>query len=256
VGKEGGKANMLTEIVSSKRVLVKSMSLMDMERARPLHDVVKSLSKKPLICEVKKASPSFGDLNPELDVAQQAKAYMRLGAGAVSVLTDEKYFKGSYQDLLKVSRAVEIPVMGKDFIISTVQIENAYLCGADLILLIASILSQEELQELSTKVYGLGMQILYELHDLDEYAKIADLKPSLIGVNARDLRTMKIDREKAQKTLSGLKGEFIKVAESGINTGEDIKNYTRFGAKAFLVGTALMKSENLEATFADLKKGL
>jgi indole-3-glycerol phosphate synthase len=232
----------LQEIVQYKRDEIKTLKLADRKREKPLFDSVEHLRKKPFIAEVKKASPSLGDINLGADVVGQARSYEEGGAGAVSVLTDARFFKGSLDYLSDISRAVRLPLLCKDFILSELQVENAYLYGADFILLIAAILSEGEIRLLSQKARDLNMEVLYELHEIEEFQKIKNLELDLVGVNSRDLSSFKISKPKAMETIASLKGGFLKVAESGIETAKDILSFKQAGADAFLVGTVLMTS--------------
>ena len=235
---------MLAEIIEYKRSVIDSLPGVEFKREKPVIDVISSLREKPFITEVKKASPSMGDIDLYVSVTDQAKNYFEGGAGIISVLTDEKYFKGAYSDLYEVSKAVNLPVLCKDFIIDEKQIDNAYDSGADLILLIASVLSNEELKRLSSYAGGKGLEILFEIHDPEEVRNLEGVDVKLLGVNSRDLKTMEIDRSKAAETIKGIKGNFIKVAESGMSEAVHVREFKEAGAEAFLIGTGLMKSNN------------
>lgn len=232
----------LQKIIDRKREEVKDMKPPQGKRTRPLYDPVSSLRKKPFIAEIKRASPSLGDINIGVNVPGQAVKYAAGGAGAISILTDKTFFKGDFALLKEVSERVDIPLLCKDFILSDVQIEHAHASGADFILLIAAAMSAHEMKKLTAKARSLGMNILYELHSIEEFDKIAGLKPDLVGVNSRDLTTFKIDKEAAQNTIARLQGNFIKIAESGIETPDDVAAFNAAGAGAFLIGTALMRS--------------
>ncbi|HCW93304.1 MAG TPA: indole-3-glycerol-phosphate synthase TrpC, partial [Flexistipes sinusarabici] len=204
----------------------------------------------------KKASPSIGEIKPDASPASQAEQYEKCGAGAISVLTDKYFFKGSFEYLKEVSEKVNIPVLCKDFIISERQIEAAYAYGADIILIIAAILTQEEIKKLSEKAREMKLHILYEIHTLEEYEKIKDLSPAMVGVNSRNLDTLEIDKQKGAHILNTLPDSFLKIAESGINSTEDIVNFRKAGANAFLIGTYLMQSGNIKESFQNLYRGL
>ena len=234
----------LKKILKHKKEEIKNLKILSKERSKEIVDPVSALKNKPFIAEVKKASPSMGDINTGIDIVFQAKQYERGGAGAISVLTDEKYFKGNISYLSNISDNVNIPTLCKDFIISEVQIENAYLSGADFILLIAAVLSSRELKVLTKKARELNLKVLYELHDIPEFKKIKKLDLELVGVNSRKLKTFSIDKKHASKVISNLNGDFLKVAESGIETSADIKLFKKNNADAFLIGTALMKAKD------------
>lgn len=234
----------LEQILEHKRQEIATLRRGGSRRPRPVIDPVAFLREKPFIAEIKKASPSRGAINAGADIIDMARRYEEGGAGAVSVLTDSKYFNGSFEFLTAIAERVKIPLLCKDFIISEVQVDNAYLHGADFILLIVSILSVRELLILSRRARRYSMEILYELHEAHEFEKIRGLKPKLVGVNSRDLATFAIDRAKAMSTIASLPGGFLKIAESGIETPEDILNFKQAGADAFLVGTSLMTAND------------
>ena len=228
----------------------------DRERARAVMDPVELLRGKPFIAEIKKASPSRGDINVDVDIAAQAAAYERGGAGAISVLTDSRYFRGSFSFLSDVSVAVGLPLLCKDFILSEVQIENAYCHGADFILLIAAILSEAELAALSRCAARHSLKVLYELHGIGEFDKIRSLDLEMVGVNSRNLETFAIDKENARKVIAALDGDFLKVAESGIDTADDIRDFRAGGADAFLIGSALMTAPDPAALLRGFRAAL
>jgi indole-3-glycerol phosphate synthase len=234
----------LKEIIDHKREEIKTMKPADKNRYRPVKNPLDYLTDRPFIAEIKKASPSHGDIKRGVDIKGQGRLYEQGGAGAVSVLTESRYFHGSFDYLTELSSSVNLPLLCKDFILSEVQIDNAYMYGADFILLIASILNVRELRILSARAGRYSMKILYELHERDEFEKIKNLDPELVGVNSRDLKSFSINKKKAMETISALNGDFLKIAESGIETQDDIRNFKRAGADAFLIGTALMTADN------------
>jgi len=235
---------MLEEIIKYKYEEVKSLSLLKIDRKIPVLNFRKSLEKKPFILEIKKKSPSVGILNHSVDVIAQAKLYEELNAGCISVLADNKFFSGSFKDIIKAKLGCSLPILCKEFIVDEIQIENAFLSGADAILLIAAIHSEQRLKELAKKAESLGLAVLFELHQFDEFEKIRKLKLELVGVNSRNLKTMKIDIREGAKVISKLKGEFLLIAESGIKTKDDVLFLINKGADGFLIGTTIMKSEN------------
>ena len=248
----------LEKIVEHKRYEIKSLKLLKVERKKKILDPVIFLKEKPFITEVKKASPSMGDINTGSDILEMAQLYEKGGAGAISVLTDEKYFKGNLNFLSEIAKKVKVPVLCKDFILDEIQIENAYLAGADLILLIAAILNETELKSLSKKAKELNLKVLYELHNIEEFDKIKNLDLEIVGVNSRDLKTFQIDMKFAGSTIELLKtkGAFLKVAESGISERRDIKFFKKSGANAYLIGTSLMQSENPVSKLREFYNGL
>lgn len=236
----------LNEIIEHKRNEIRTLFPAERKRLRPVTDPLPHLREKPFITEIKKASPSRGAINRDVDIREQAESYERGGAGAVSILTDIRYFQGDYEYLTEASMAVKIPLLCKDFIMSEVQIDNAFVHGADFILLIASILNVRELYFLTRRARRYSMKVLYEIHDGEEFKKIKALDPEMVGVNSRDLTTFTINREKAVDTISSLRGDFMIIAESGIDTAEDIRSFRKAGADAFLVGTSLMTAADPE----------
>ena len=208
-------------------------------------------STSGLITEHKRRSPSKDCINQNLNVQDVAKGYETAGACGMSVLTDMKYFGGSLEDLLNSRASCEIPLLRKEFIIDTYQIVEAKAYGADVILLIAAILSRDEIQSFSRLAQSLGMEVLLEIHNEDELQKSIMPSLNMIGVNNRNLKTFEVSLE-TSKTLSGLiPDEFVKISESGIRTVEDIKSLQPYGYKGFLIGENFMKTENPGAAAAD-----
>lgn len=244
---------MLDEIIENKRREIETLKTFQGRRTKPVLNFRESLRKRPIIAEVKKASPTLGDINTAADPVAQAKAYERLGAGAVSVLCDEKYFKGHINDLAVVAAEVQIPVLCKDFIICEKQITNAYSAGADCILLMASVLNKEEMQYLARKARVLGLEILFEVHALEEIEAVLACEPKLVGVNNRNLKTLEINMGYGAHMLDILQGDYMKVAESGMKKAVDVAMMRGAGADAFLIGSGLMAAENMEQLFADMQ---
>jgi indole-3-glycerol phosphate synthase len=241
----------LDEIIEHKKEEIKTLRTGPVVRRRPVRDPLAFLRERPFLAEIKKASPSRGVINGAADIVARAGEYERGGAGAVSVLTDARYFMGSFSDLSDISCACGLPVLCKDFIISEAQIDHAYCHGADFILLIAAVLNVREIRILSQRAARYSMKVLYELHDADEFEKIRRNDLELVGVNSRDLRTFAIDADRAVETLRTLTGSFTRVAESGIETAEDVRRMRAAGADAFLIGTALMTADSPARTLSD-----
>jgi len=242
---------MIREILRKKYEEIKRLKRLNIERKRRIFNVTESIRFKPIIAEIKRKSPSEGILSGRIDVIKQAILYERYGAGAISVLTDSEFFSGSYTDLKNVSENVNIPVLCKDFILSEIQIENAYLSGADFILLIVPLLEGSRIRELTEFAKEFKLKILYEIHEIEDLKKIKNLEVELIGVNCRNFTTMEVNVEKGIEVMKKVKGEFLKVAESGILKFEHIKKFRDAGADAFLIGTAFMKCENLKEKFKE-----
>ncbi|MEW6352207.1 MAG: indole-3-glycerol phosphate synthase TrpC [Thermodesulfobacteriota bacterium] len=213
----------------------------------PCRDLVASLKAcphVPIIAEIKRASPSMGKLRDVGDVGQLALSYQAAGAAGISVLTDRTFFGGSLEDLCQVRRSVDLPVLRKDFIIDAVQLCEARLSGADAALLIAAALSRSELRELYAQAVALGLTPLIEVHSEQEALQVLELEPTIIGINNRDLATLKVDLDICVKIRSVIPPEVTVVGESGINSPEDIRRLRDAGIDAFLVGTALMKADD------------
>lgn len=202
-----------------------------------------------VIAEVKRASPSRGDLAEIAEPRTLAAQYEAGGASVVSVLTEERKFKGSLADLEDVRKAVSIPVLRKDFIGEEYQILEARAAGADLVLLIVAALPQATLERLYTFARELGMTPLVETHSADEVARAVDLGAQLIGVNARDLSTFELDRDLFGRVADQIPAGVIRVAESAVLSVADVQHYRAAGADAVLVGEALVTNDPI-ATLA------
>ncbi len=234
----------LDRIVESRRKTIFDEKP-DCQRKKNMLSFSKAILEKGFVFEIKKKSPSRGVIK-NFDPIEMGLLYERSGCAAISVLTEPEFFDGSLHHLKAVSENVSVPVLCKDFIISKKQIENAYNCGADAILLIASILNKEQLSTLSVFAKDLGLDILFEIHSLNEFEKIKDLNPAIVGVNSRDLKTMKIDLNRCEEIIKELPSNIIKIAESGINTREQIIKLKRSGANGFLIGTSIVSSRHPE----------
>jgi indole-3-glycerol phosphate synthase len=210
---------------------------------KPAIDVLPSLqsSKLSVIAEVKRASPSKGALAKISDPAELALRYQAGGATAVSVLTEGRKFGGSLADLDAVRSAINIPILRKDFMVDDYQFFESRAHGADIVLLIVAALSDLQLSEFYAIGKSLGMQVLVETHTLEEVERALSLDPEIIGVNARDLTTLKIDLGAFDKLAKSIPAGKIKVAESGISSVAEVISYRNSGAEAILVGEALVK---------------
>jgi len=209
----------------------------------PAIDVLPSLKSSQLsvIAEVKRSSPSKGALAQISDPADLARRYQAGGAAAVSVLTEGRKFGGSLADLNTVRSAINIPILRKDFMVDDYQIFESRAHGADIVLLIVAALSDLQLREFYAIAKSLGMQVLVETHTLEEVERALLLDPEIIGVNARDLTTLKIDLGAFDKLAKAIPAGKIKVAESGISSVAEVISYRNSGAEAILVGEALVK---------------
>jgi indole-3-glycerol phosphate synthase len=206
-------------------------------------EFLRPAEKVKIIAEVKRSSPSRGRLADIPDPAALAASYEAGGASAISVLTEERRFLGSLQDLRDVRAAVSLPVLRKDFIAEPYQVFEARAAGADLVLLIVAALGQKELTELFALVSDLGMTALVETHSADEVERAVDLGAELIGVNARDLATFELDQELFGRLAGGIPGSVIRVAESAVKSAADVAHYRRAGADVVLVGEALVTGD-------------
>ncbi|MBO0982550.1 indole-3-glycerol phosphate synthase TrpC [Rathayibacter sp. SD072] len=203
-----------------------------------------------IIAEVKRSSPSRGALAEIPDPAALASQYEQGGASAISVLTEERRFKGSLADLESVRAQVSIPVLRKDFIAEPYQVLEARAAGADLVLLIVAALEQSVLSELHALILDLGMTPLVETHSADELERASDLGARLIGVNARDLSTFELDRDLFGRLSERFPADAVKVAESAVLSADDVAHYRRSGADVVLVGEALVTGGDPVSTLA------
>jgi indole-3-glycerol phosphate synthase len=202
----------------------------------------KSRAGIAVIAELKKASPSKGLIRAEFCVEQLAKELEAAGAAALSVLTDEEFFQGSLENLQNASVAVKVPCLRKDFIVDEFQLVEARANSADAVLLIVAALTQADLTTLALGARSRGLDVLCEVHDEAELQRALDAGCDLIGVNTRDLRTFKVDTETAFRLAERLPKNVVRVAESGIRSGDDIARLREAGYQAFLIGETLMRA--------------
>ena len=205
-----------------------------------------------LVAEVKRASPSKGELTHDFAPVMTAAAYAWNGAAAISVLTDEDFFQGRLRYLRAIREAVDIPILRKDFIIDPYQVCEGRWAGADAILLIVAALSDGQLAELYALTEELGMTALVEAHNEWEMERALRLGASLIGVNNRDLKTFDVDLGTTARLAKMVDEDVVLVAESGIFSGEDARDMGRLGAQAILVGEALMKAPDMVSLVREL----
>ncbi len=205
-----------------------------------------------VIAEVKRSSPSKGSLASISDPAALALEYATGGAAAISVLTEQRRFNGSLADLDAVRSAVDVPVLRKDFIVTPYQVWEARAHGADLALLIVAALEQTVLTSLVERVHSLGMTALVEVHDAEEVARAVDAGARVIGVNARNLKTLEVDRSTFARLAPLIPDGVVRVAESGVRGPHDVMDYARAGADAVLVGEALVTDGAPRQSVADL----
>jgi indole-3-glycerol phosphate synthase len=195
-----------------------------------------------VIAEVKRSSPSKGSLSAITDPAALAESYQKAGASVISVLTEERRFKGSLSDLDAVRSRVDIPVLRKDFMVDEYQFYEARAHGADLVLLIVAALSKSQLKDFFDIATELKMAALIEVHTADELERALEISPRIVGVNSRNLKTLEVDPKAFADLIPRIPAELIRVAESGISTRNDVEFAQSSGAKAILVGEALVTS--------------
>jgi indole-3-glycerol phosphate synthase len=244
--------DILDRIVRAKRAQVER----DKERMSPRHVIELATSAPPprdfaaalrregrvnVIAEIKKASPSRGDIQARADVGDVAEGYARAGAVALSVLTESRFFLGSGEDLGTAKRAVDIPVLRKDFVLEEYQVYESRVMGADSLLLIARILSLKELSTLIGVARSLHMEPLVEVHDDEEVRRAVDGGGTIIGVNNRDLATLSVSIDTSLRIGPLLPESAVRVSESGIESRHDIDRLRSAGFHAFLIGERLMR---------------
>ena len=205
-----------------------------------------------IISEVKRSSPSKGALAAIPDPAALASTYEAGGASVISVLTEQRRFNGSLADLDAVRAAVDIPILRKDFIVTPYQIHEARTHGADLVLLIVAALEQNVLVSLLERTRSLGMEALVETHSRLEALRAMEAGASIIGVNARNLKTLEVDRSTVEQVIDVIPQDVVAVAESGVANAHDVFEYAKWGADAVLVGEALVTSGDPRASIQDM----
>jgi indole-3-glycerol phosphate synthase len=206
-----------------------------------------------VIAEIKRRSPSKGDLAPDLDAAAMAKAYEDGGAAALSVLTEEEFFGGSADDLAAARAAVGLPVLRKDFTVDERDVCDARIMGADAVLLIVAVLSDDELKRFHALAGELGMAAVVEVHDEEEVARAVVVHADLMGVNQRDLRTFEVDRNRAVRLTRTIPSGVVKVAESGITGPDDLARLRDAGYAAALVGEHLVTAPDPAQALRELR---
>lgn len=257
--------NILEEIIEYKKEEVRrkksEVSMAELEKRElfsrtvlPLKDFLLDKSKTGIIAEFKRRSPSKGIINPDVDVIEVTRGYAENGASCLSILTDEHFFGGSDEDLIK-ARVNTIPILRKEFIIDEYQLVEAKSIGADVILLIAACLTPAEVKRLATFAKGLGLEVLLELHAEEELGHICD-ETNFIGINNRNLKTFDVDIERSLRMAEKIPFTKFKVAESGISSVESILLFKRHGFHGFLIGENFMKAPDPTIAFAEFVKQL
>lgn len=244
----------LDKIISDKRrevILKRSIiPVSQLENSLLFGSKTVSLSKNlrnsfsGIIAEHKRRSPSKAIISQDFTVEEVTRGYESAGVCGISVLTDSKYFGGSLDDLLLAKASVNVPLLRKEFIIDEYQILEAKAHGADVILLIASVLTREQIRQLSQFAQSLALEVLLEVHNHEELQKAIMPSLDMIGVNNRNLKTFEVSLDYSKKLASHIPDEFVKISESGISSIKSIKELQQYGYKGFLIGENFMKSNN------------
>ncbi|MDN4492043.1 indole-3-glycerol phosphate synthase TrpC [Ureibacillus aquaedulcis] len=251
----------LQTILDHKATLIPSLlakePTFEVERkSRPsLYETLRKADTLQVISEMKRASPSKGLINEGADPIEQARKYEQAGAACISVLTEDKFFKGSFQDLADIANHVDIPILNKDFIIHEVQIDYAKAAGASVILLIVAALTDEKLQAFYTYASVLGLDVLVEVHNEEELDRALAIHPKIIGVNNRDLKTFQLDLVQTERLADKINAheDIAFISESGIWNTADAERVAKAGARGVLVGESLMVSGDVEQALSALQ---
>jgi len=209
-------------------------------------------NKVGLIAEIKFASPSAGIIRENTDPLTIGQMFEEAGAAAISLLTDKRFFRGDLNHLPRLKKAVSLPILRKDFIIDEIQVRESFSCGADAILLIARILSRQQLKELLDACEELGLAALTEVHDRDDLKRALECGAEIIGINNRNLDTFEVDLNTSLKLAPLVPDRHIVVSESGIGNGKEIRALKSSGVRAVLVGSVIMKSDDVAGKVREL----
>jgi indole-3-glycerol phosphate synthase len=241
---------------AKRRVAPAEMAALADARDEPACGFREALHRAPpprIIAEIKRRSPSRGEIRAEFDPVCCAKAYAEAGAAAISVLTDERYFGGHLRHLEHVRRAVTLPLLRKDFVFDRYQIDEARAYGADAVLLIVAILAPDSLAELRAQAAARGLDVLVEVHDEAELDRALEAGADLVGINNRDLRSFTVDLAVSERLAPRVPRTALAVAESGIAGPADLARLSRAGVHAFLVGESLMREREPGRALAALR---
>ena len=247
--------DILSEIIANKRFEVdlqkQSISLEQLQNSlettvkqRSLKEALKS-SSSGIIAEFKRRSPSKGWINRKAQAEDIVPGYVNAGASAVSILTDEKFFGGNLKDIKDARPLIDIPILRKDFIVDEYQLYQAKIIGADAVLLIAAALKKDDLHALAAKAHELGLEVLLEIHSVEEL-KYINANMDVIGINNRNLGTFFTDVENSFRLAEQLPSDAVLVSESGISDPATVKRLQKAGFKGFLIGENFMKTDNPE----------
>lgn len=251
----------LDEIVDYKRNLIKegyyeeklkTLNEVDITHKSSFKSQLDESNQLAVIAEIKSKSPTLDQL-PNRDLAQQVKDYEANGANAVSILTDEHYFGGSYERLQDLTLQTTLPVLCKDFVVDKIQIDVAKKAGASITLLIVNVLTDQQLKDLYQYATSLNLEVLVEVHDKEELERAYKLKPQIIGVNNRDLKRFVTDVLHTNEILENKKEGYYYISESGIRDEQDVANVVESGIDGLLIGESLMKCEDLSQFLPGLK---
>lgn len=256
--------NILEKIILNKTrevaLLKEQTAFSDLEKSRlfsratfSLSDFILNHSRSGIIAEFKRKSPSGGILNSQIDMEYVTKGYSDAGASGLSILTDNLFFGGSCTDILQSRDHVRIPVMRKEFIIDEIQVLESKAAGADAILLIASVLDKDQILRLATLSRSLNMEVLLEIHSAAELENVNEFV-NIIGVNNRDLDTLKTNINLSVRLADKIPGEFVKISESGISNAQTVIDLRNAGYNGFLIGEYFMSKPDPVIAFADFVK--
>lgn len=260
--------NILEEIIAKKKIRLeearKNFRAGDLKRALAdaprMRDAYASLLRKepgvvPVIAEIKGKSPSQGEIRPDLNPADFARMYEESGARAISVLCEQDYFGGSLEHLREAKQSCSLPVLCKDFVVSTFQVLLARVYGADLVLLIVAALEQKKLAELYMLVKEMGMAPLIEVHNGDELARALELGGGLLGINNRNLATLEVNLATTEELLPLIPKDRIVISESGFSKRKELEAFTQKGVAVFLIGGSILTSNDPGAKLKELIHG-
>ena len=247
--------NILEKICKEKKLeIVKLKNLIDYKdkialkkRRGFIESLIKFKKDKfNLIAEIKRASPSKGEICKKFELSKIATDYEEAGASCLSILTEKNFFSGDISFINKVKEIVKIPILRKDFIIDEWQIYESYYHGADCILLILAILNDEKAKKFLNLANEINLDVIVEVHDINELRRAIKLKPNCIGINNRNLKTLRIDINTFKKLSKEIPDGILKICESGLSKNSELRDLYKHGANAFLIGESLMSSSNLK----------